>query len=143
MSTPTLFATAAEVDGVKGYDRNLITTGAISSLPSEKLELGRKFDAVAVDMESGPIARVARAFDVPFISIRTIVDSVGDVIPSSLSGLVAEDGSIMLSAILLALISHPGTIPQAIALKSRSTKAVEHLARILAAFVERVPDSYR
>lgn len=52
----------------------LCTTSVIES-PREKTRLGES-GAIAVDMESGPLCRWAGEHDVPFLSVRVILDPV-------------------------------------------------------------------
>ena len=44
----------------------------------EKLDLGREFEALCVDMESGAVAQVCYIMNVKFLIIRSISDSVTD-----------------------------------------------------------------
>ena len=44
----------------------------------EKLELGKEFEALCVDMESGAVAQVCYLMNVKFLIIRSISDSVTD-----------------------------------------------------------------
>ena len=44
----------------------------------KKLELGKEFEALCVDMESGAVAQVCYLMNVKFLIIRSISDSVTD-----------------------------------------------------------------
>ena len=44
----------------------------------EKLDLGKEFEALCVDMESGAVAQVCYLMNVKFLIIRSISDSVTD-----------------------------------------------------------------
>jgi adenosylhomocysteine nucleosidase len=44
----------------------------------EKIRLGKEFDALCVDMESAAVAQVCKVFQVDFLIIRSISDSVSD-----------------------------------------------------------------
>ena len=44
----------------------------------EKLDLGREFEALCVDMESGAVAQVCARLGIKFLIIRSISDSITD-----------------------------------------------------------------
>ena len=53
-----------------------LTVKKICTLPDLKRELGTRFNADAIDMESYALARIARNNKIPFIIIRPILDTV-------------------------------------------------------------------
>lgn len=57
----------------------MCATSVIES-PREKARLGES-GAIAVDMESGPLCRWAEERDVPFLSVRAILDPVEMAVP--------------------------------------------------------------
>jgi adenosylhomocysteine nucleosidase len=54
----------------------LLSVAHLVGRPEDKQELGRQHDAVAVDMETGAVARVCSARSVPFGCVRAISDDV-------------------------------------------------------------------
>ncbi len=55
---------------------NFVTADRVVSDPREKEELGRKFNALGVDMETSAVAETADSFGVPWIALRVILDPV-------------------------------------------------------------------
>jgi nucleoside phosphorylase len=136
---PALLSKIGEVSGVN-VGCTLISVSKIIASPYEKCELGKKFDATVVDMESASGARVARAFGIPFLSIRAIVDCVDDCLPATLSDLMRPDGSIRASAIPSTVISHPSTIVDGIRIHKQSAIATKNLAQILSKCIPPLAD---
>ena len=103
---PALALALGGVDGtcVAGHDAIVVTAEAKRAL---WLETG----AVAVDLESGAVARVARAHGLPFAVLRVICDPAQRTLPPA--ALVALDsaGAIGLLRVLGSLLRHPGQFP--------------------------------
>ncbi|MDR4495458.1 MAG: hypothetical protein AB7P17_09755 [Nitrospirales bacterium] len=57
------------------------TVPQVLTRSEEKQKLAAATGAVAVDMESGSIGRVANEFGIPFVIIRTISDGMGENLP--------------------------------------------------------------
>lgn len=91
------------IGGILAGVRMPITSAA------QKRALGRRTNAVAVDMESHVLADVALTRDLPLIAIRAIADPAEMDMPAGLADLVAPGGGIRVvrSACRLAL----GTLP--------------------------------
>jgi adenosylhomocysteine nucleosidase len=74
---------------------------------TEKRILFERTGAMAVDMESGAVAKVAQEARVPFMAIRAIADSADMAIPQGSLGAVDEFGELNLLRLLKELIRHP------------------------------------
>lgn len=84
----------------------------IAATPGDKAMLYRRGRADAVDLESGGVARAARARGVPFAVLRAVADPAERTLPpAALQGLKA-DGRIDLPRVLFSVLSHPGQIPR-------------------------------
>jgi len=75
--------------------------------PAEKRILFERTGAIAVDMESGAVAKVAQEAGVPFMAVRAIADSADMAIPPSPLEAVDEFGELSLPILLSGLIKHP------------------------------------
>jgi hopanoid-associated phosphorylase len=94
-----------------------------------KAVLHRSSGAVAVDMESHGVARVAAERGVPFLVLRVIADPADQAIPpAALSGL-APDGKVAIGAVLGALARDPSQIPDLLRLARQSAAAMGMLRR--------------
>lgn len=82
----------------------------IASL-DEKLALGQKYDALAVDMESHVAAAIATQRELPFAVVRCISDEAQHVLPPAITVAMRADGSVDLSAVLESIVTRPGQIP--------------------------------
>ncbi len=92
------------------YTDPLLECHSVLTGPGEKSELSQRYGAIAVDMESAAVARVAHQAGVPFMAIRAIADSSDSSIP--LSGLVAVDGHghVCLPRLLKGILFHPADL---------------------------------
>ncbi len=83
----------------------------IVSSSMDKKKLHSITGAVALDMESIAIAKVARQYNVPFLSIRVIADPVNMSLPLAINYSLNDQGDIMLGKLLLFLFLHPAELP--------------------------------
>ncbi|MGE5476883.1 MAG: hypothetical protein ACM3Q1_09530 [Bacteroidales bacterium] len=67
--------------------------------------------AVAVDMESGAVARVAAAAGVPMLAVRAVADPARQAVPPAALRCVDNQGRIRLRASLALLLRHPLAMP--------------------------------
>jgi adenosylhomocysteine nucleosidase len=117
-----------------------LTTGMLlsSSEPidavADKAAAFRETGAVAVDMESVAIARVADMHDLPFIAVRVIVDTAADVLPRAV---VAANiaGQLSLRRLLGGLVKAPLDLVPLIRLAQRYRAATRSLAAVAGARV--------
>lgn len=112
---------AAESDGPM-----LLSASAVRSI-SEKARLHAETGAVAVDMESGGVARAAEAADVPFLVIRVIADPANRRLPPSALAGLGPDGRQRPLAALLALGRNPSDLMTLIRLGRDSGRALRRL----------------
>jgi adenosylhomocysteine nucleosidase len=91
-------------DAVHG---SIVGVGAPVAHSAEKSALHRATGAIAVDMESHVVARVAAEHDVPFAAIRVVVDPVERTIPRSALAGTRADGTIDPFAVVRSLLRYP------------------------------------
>ena len=65
-------------DKIKLHYGRILTGDQFIYKREEKLDLGKEFEALCVDMESGAVAQVCYLMNVKFLIIRSISDSVTD-----------------------------------------------------------------
>ena len=83
----------------------------IVSSCEDKKQLRLKTDAIALDMESIAIAKVAGQNNLPFLSIRAIADPVDMDLPKSVNYAINNQGDIVISKLLFYLACHPTELP--------------------------------
>jgi hopanoid-associated phosphorylase len=79
--------------------------------PEAKRTLQRRTGAVIVDTESHVVARLAAAYDVPFVVCRAVVDPVHRELPPAALLDLLPGGTPNVSAILRSLAAQPGQLP--------------------------------
>jgi len=85
----------------------LAETNTVLVDPVAKRALARATGAIAADMESAAIGRVAAAAGIPFLALRAIADGVDQALPHALAA--APDGGI---GAWLPLLASPATWPR-------------------------------
>ncbi len=116
----TLYATTPLL-GVRRHG-TLFAGEDIVTKASEKLALFASTCAVAVDLESGAVARVAARHGLPFAVLRAICDPAGqDLPPAALVAL--NGGAIGVTQVLLSLARSPTQLPALLALAKNTAAA--------------------
>jgi adenosylhomocysteine nucleosidase len=94
---------------------------------ADKLAAHKQHAALAVDMESGAVAEVARERGLPFVVLRAIVDEVDDTIPAALNNSVDAWGRPRPLGLITALCRHPSVLSDLPRLYSRMQHATQAL----------------
>jgi len=89
----------------------------------DKKQLHSLTGAIAVDMESIAIAKVAGQYALPFLAIRVIVDPVDMTLPRAINYSLNHQGEVVLGKLLLFLAVHPTELPGLIKLGLHSYAA--------------------
>ena len=112
-----------EIGTVAGCDRPTATV-------TEKRAVHEHCGAIAVDMESHVVARVAADTGRPFAVVRVIADGAHDSLPhAALAGLGGTDGSPRIGAVLGALLLRPWELPGLIRVALETRQALGVLRR--------------
>lgn len=120
--TPTI----PVIDGALQESRRIVAT------PAEKHALHLGTHAVAVDMESAAIARVAQRAQRPFLAVRVIADSAQMPLPAAVAQSLNPRGDVRMGDLLRHLVRHPGQIPELIRLGQAFGAALKTLRRVRA-----------
>ncbi len=119
---------------VKVHSGCLVESKTIVSSSQHKKQIHLNTNAMALDMESIAIAKVANQHSLPFIVIRVIADPVKMNLPLAISNSLNEQGEVSLSKLLLYLANHPAELPGLIRLGlhfKAATKTLKIIARHL------------
>jgi adenosylhomocysteine nucleosidase len=106
----------------------LTSAQAIESI-ADKAAAFRDTGAVAVDMESVAIARVAAAHHLPFVTVRVIVDTAADVLPRAVMS-TSSSGQVRIWRLLGAIALDPAELGALIRLAGRYRTATRRLAAV-------------
>jgi len=89
----------------------LAESTSIVSSSKEKKQLHAITGAIALDMESVAVARVAKQHILPFLTIRVIADPVNMDLPRAIYYSLNDQGEMVLRKLLLFLFLHPAELP--------------------------------
>ena len=107
----------------------LLAAATIATDAAAKRRLWLETGAAAVDLESGAVARVAKAHGLPFAVLRAICDPAErDLPPAALVALDAS-GAIGLARVAGSVAARPGQIPALLRLAADAAAARRALAR--------------
>jgi adenosylhomocysteine nucleosidase len=76
----------------------------------DKAKLAILTGAIALDMESAAIAKVAKLHSLDFLAVRAIADPVTMDLPKAVSYAIDENGEVVLSKLLFFLLLHPSDL---------------------------------
>jgi len=117
------------------------STRIVSSC-NDKKQLQSITGAVALDMESIAIARVAKQHTIAFLAIRAIADPVNMDLPQAINYSLNAQGDVVLGKLLLFLFLHPAELPGLIKLGLHFNAAKKTLKSV-ARHLDTVTEFYR
>ncbi len=115
---------AAVIGVIAGVDTAAATADAKAALPAAT-------GAIAVDMESHIVARLAAAHGLPFAVLRAVSDGADDTLPHAARVPLTDAGGVRMGPVLAAVARRPGEIPALIRLAGNSRTALAALANAL------------
>ncbi len=101
----------AEYLTVRTYTGKLAESKSIVASSHDKAQLAQATGAIALDMESVAIARVAQSHGLSFLSIRAIADPLTMDLPKAVSHALNDQGDVVLGKLLTYLLRHPAELP--------------------------------
>ena len=112
----------------------LITTDEVIRTPEMKSSLHRAHGAVAVDMESAAVAKVAADSGIAFAVIRTISDAATDALPQGLTVAVdIQTGALRAAGVAKLLLTRPHLVPRLVRAGRDFGRALSTLGTVSAA----------
>jgi adenosylhomocysteine nucleosidase len=134
VEVPASFAALAGQGGV--HVGSLLCVDQIVRTPRQKEQLGERYGALAVDMETFAVAEACRQRAVPFVSIRVINDTVNEALASEVEYLlVQKTNPARWGAALGALLHRPGSAKDMYQMREHALVASLRLAKFLAGVV--------
>jgi adenosylhomocysteine nucleosidase len=89
---------------------SLLESKTLVSTSRDKQQLHQQTNAVALDMESVAIAKVAQSHALPFLAIRAIADPVAMDLPKAIGHALNAQGDVELGKLLKFLLWHPSEL---------------------------------
>jgi hopanoid-associated phosphorylase len=96
---------------------------------ASKQALHRSSGAIAADMESQVVARLASARELPFVCCRVVIDPAERSLPEAALVGMRADGSTDIGAILKSLFRRPGQLPALLAVARDAAQAKKSLTQ--------------
>jgi adenosylhomocysteine nucleosidase len=110
----------------------LLTADRIVRLPEEKRALGRKHQALAIDMETFAVAQACRDRQTRFLAVRVVTDAVDETLPADLEHLLQQkSAAARWGAALGSILDRPGSVKDLYRLKESALLAGDCLAKFL------------
>jgi len=103
-------------DTLEWHEGMLVESNKMVSGTEEKKAIAHGSGAIAVDMESAAIGRVASQAGIPFMAIRAVADSANEELPSCIAKAMTNRGRLQMKKLLPTLIPQPLLWPKLIRL---------------------------
>jgi len=101
---------ACQASGFALRGGSLLESKTLVSASRDKQQLHQQTNAVALDMESIAVAKVAQSHALPFLVIRAIADPVTMDLPKAISHSFNQQGDVGLDKLLRFLLLHPSEL---------------------------------
>lgn len=121
----------------------LLGSDRIVASADDKQRLGQRYAALAVDMESHAVARVAARQGLAFLVLRACSDEADQELPPAALKATQADGSVDITAVLGGLTKRPGQLSGLVALGKSSKRAHASLARAIKTSASALTDLQR
>ena len=106
----------------------VLGAAGILATAAEKRRAWLETGALAVDLESDLVARIASAAGIPFVVVRTIADAASRDLPPAALIPLADDGTPRLARVLASVLRRPGQVSALIGLARETRTALSALA---------------
>ena len=110
---------------------NLLSVNSVIRSSEQKLDLGKKWKALAADMEAAGVARAAREAKLPFCALKAITDSAEQSLSIDFSRCQREDGDISVWAVIRQGLATPHGAAELARLAWNARRAAARLAAAL------------
>ncbi len=118
-------------DGVKTVVGGLLTVDTVIHDSATKQKLGENHGVQAVEMETSAIAKVAEEKGLPLLSVRVISDRLDQELLDS-SSFLGSDGEISTLKAGWHVLTHPGSIKNALSLRTQTQFATKVMTSFFA-----------
>jgi adenosylhomocysteine nucleosidase len=109
----------------------LLTVDEIVRSAAEKQELGKQYDALAVDMETHAVASLCKERQQRFFAVRVLTDDASTDLPKEVLSLLGTTGAVRFGAVVGSLFKRPGSAQDMWQLREDANVAAKRLADFL------------
>jgi hypothetical protein len=128
-------ATAATQVALTQHCGTLLSVAHIVPCAAAKVHLGQRSGALAVDMESYSVGRVAAEHHLPFVTLRTIFDTCDDDVAFQTDRFTTPDGVLQPGRLGCYLVRSPQLLIQTPSFWRKARRARNHLENWLHCFL--------
>jgi len=111
INTPWLENVLDHLSPLNPYTGPLAESSFIVAESADKKLIHKQTRAIALDMESIAVAKIAIEYKIPVLVIRCIADPVSMSLPKAVSYALNKQGDIILAKLLWFLLTHPSELP--------------------------------
>ena len=117
------------------YVADTLTVPKVVVSSVEKRELAKGTTAWVVSMEDYWIAKTAMRYGIPFLSVRAVLDTACQELPSNLAGLANIRGLKQGLSVMASVLVRPQNVPRLVKLSRQMKLAQESLAHFTLSFI--------
>jgi adenosylhomocysteine nucleosidase len=110
----------------------LLTVREVVATAAAKARLWMETGALAVDMESAPVAEWAHRRGLPVAAVRGVSDTAAEAVPADMVAVVEPGGRVTTVRALRAVLARPRALADAMALRRGAERALRAVAAALA-----------
>jgi adenosylhomocysteine nucleosidase len=114
--------------GIGALEGPVLGASAILATTADKSRAWSETGAVAVDLESDVVARIAASAGIPFVVVRTIADAVYRELPPAALIPLSENGTPKLAQVIVSVLRRPRQFVALVSLARETRKALSALA---------------
>ena len=129
-------ADAIREAGLPSTQLDSLTVDHLVATPAEKQALRQQYNIGVINMEDYRVAAAAREAEVPFLSVRAVLDTASQRLPTYLSGLAEHPARAITAGVAM-----PWRVPTLLRLAQQIRLAQERLAQFALSFIGRVQGS--
>ncbi len=118
-------------EGLTAVETDSMTVAQLVGSPDTKRELRRQHQVGTVNMEDYWVARLAAQANIPFLSVRAVLDTASQEVPAYFVGMSGRPGWAALNT-----VAHAWRIPKTLGVMGQMRQAQASLARFAVAFVK-------
>ena len=114
--------------GIGALEGPVLGAQAILATATQKGRAWSETRAVAVDLESDIVARIATSAGIPFVVVRAIGDAADRELPPAALIQLSEDGTPKLARVLASVLRRPRQLANLVGLARETRRALSALA---------------